>query len=95
MRRGLTVGVCVVLLIACGIGCLSWLREYRETHEPSKLAFAEYCAHCHGHALQGGKLGPPLIGVELQNGDSTAALIRAIGGGYPELHGARLEGPGM
>ena len=84
MRRGLTVGVCVVLLIACGIGCLSWLREYRETHEPSKLAFAEYCAHCHGHALQGGKLGPPLIGVELQNGDSTAALIRAIGGGYPE-----------
>jgi len=45
------------------------------------LAFAEQCAGCHGDALQGGELAPPLIGVELQNGDTTAAPIRAIAGG--------------
>ena len=35
-------------------------------------------------ALQGGELGPPLVESELQNGDSTEALIFSIGAGYPE-----------
>ncbi len=84
MRRWLAVGICAGLSMVFGVGCLSWWMERRETHEPSLLAFGEHCASCHGSELQGGELGPPLIGVELQNGDSTEALIRAIGGGYPE-----------
>ena len=84
MRRSLIVGVCVALLMVFVAGCLSWYMARRETHEPSLLAFAEQCAVCHGNALQGGELGPPLIGVELRNGDSTPALIRSIGSGYPE-----------
>lgn len=84
MRRGGIIAILPVLLLVCGAGCLSWWMERRETHEPSLLAFGQYCASCHGGALEGGELGPPLVDVELPNGDSTEALIRAIGGGYPE-----------
>ncbi len=84
MRRCLIVGVCVALLIVFSLGCVSWWLERRETHEPSLLAFAEHCASCHGSELEGSDLGPPLVGVDLQNGDSTEALIRAVGAGYPE-----------
>ena len=84
MKRGALVGVCVVGLIVVSGGCLSWWMERRETREPSRLAFAEYCATCHGPSLEGTDRGPALVDVELQNGDSTPALLRSIGGGYPE-----------
>lgn len=84
MRSWFKAGIGFVFLLVFGVGCVSWYMERRETHEPSKLAFAEYCASCHGDALQGAELGPPLVGADLQNGDSTKALIRAIYGGYPE-----------
>ncbi|MGB0620456.1 MAG: PQQ-dependent sugar dehydrogenase [Myxococcota bacterium] len=84
MRRGGIVGVCALLLVAFGVGCLSWMMERRETQEPSLLAFGEYCASCHGPDLRGGELGPPLVDVTLQYGESTEALIRSIGAGFPE-----------
>ena len=84
MRWWWKAGVGVALSLVCGVGCAAWWLARREAREPSKLAFAEHCASCHGEALQGGALGPPLVGTELQNGDSTEALIFAIGAGYPE-----------
>ncbi|MEM7413750.1 MAG: PQQ-dependent sugar dehydrogenase [Myxococcota bacterium] len=83
MRWWWKAGLSAALALVFGVGCVAWYLERRETREPSKLAFAEHCAACHGDALQGGELGPPLTG-ELQNGDSTKALMFSIGAGYPE-----------
>ena len=84
MRLWLKAVIGIAILLVFGMGCLSWYLERSETHEPSMLAFAETCAACHGNALQGGKLGPPLVGEGLRHGDSTEALIRSIHSGYPE-----------
>jgi glucose/arabinose dehydrogenase len=84
MRWWWKAGIGVALSLVFGVGCAAWWLARREAREPSRLAFAEHCASCHGDGLQGGELGPPLVGAELQNGDSTEALIFSIGAGYPE-----------
>ena len=84
MRWWWKAGIGVALSLVFGVGCAAWWLARREAREPSRLAFAEHCASCHGDELQGGELGPPLVGAELQNGDSTEALIFAIGAGFPE-----------
>jgi glucose/arabinose dehydrogenase/cytochrome c553 len=55
-----------------------------DTEEGFELVFAENCAVCHGDTLQGAAQGVPLVGVDLQYGDSIEALSQSIAGGYPE-----------
>lgn len=40
--------------------------------------YAEVCSSCHGDALQGTGLGNPLVGVELNNGNSVEEIVRSI-----------------
>ena len=48
------------------------------------MAYAEYCAQCHGPALEGTELGPALVDAPLQHGSGTDALIEIISSGLPE-----------
>jgi mono/diheme cytochrome c family protein len=40
--------------------------------------YQENCSSCHGDTLTGTPLGPPLVGVDLQSGDSVADISRII-----------------
>lgn len=84
MRTLLTVVAGVVALLAIAIVAAFWWYTTRDAREPSRLAYAEHCATCHGAELEGGDRGPPLVNVALQNGDSADALMRSIGAGFPE-----------
>ena len=67
------------VLIAAG---LTWFIATYEAREPSRLAYGEHCADCHGADLNGSAQGPALVGAPLKRGDSTAALIAAIAEGH-------------
>jgi glucose/arabinose dehydrogenase/cytochrome c553 len=55
------------------------------TKDPFTVLYAVECSTCHGLDLLGTPtLGPPLLGGELQHGDSVAELHRSISEGYPE-----------
>jgi len=45
--------------------------------------YAENCAVCHGEKLEGAAQGTPLVGVELNKGDSLIELKRSISDGAP------------
>ena len=61
--------VCLALLVVVAAGLNWYIRTYDE-REPSRVAFADHCADCHGQALEGTHLGPALTGRELVHGDS-------------------------
>jgi len=46
--------------------------------------YQENCASCHGESLEGTGIGPALVGVELQNGDSVEEIVASITKGFPE-----------
>ncbi|MDP6437155.1 MAG: PQQ-dependent sugar dehydrogenase [Gammaproteobacteria bacterium] len=46
--------------------------------------FNENCGACHGEDLQGAPLGGPLVGVDLQHGDSVKEIANSIATGFPE-----------
>lgn len=46
--------------------------------------YAETCSSCHGNDLRGTTLGTPLLGVELENGESVNDIKRSISVGNPE-----------
>ena len=77
--RWLACGLCLVVLC---IGTVFWYVNGRDAAEPSRLAFSEHCAGCHGAALGGSDLGPDLTGT-LINGSSTPALIASIAAHQP------------
>ena len=54
--------------------------ETRNAREPSRLAFQEYCASCHGTDLKGSDQAPSLIGRELSLLANHQALMAAISG---------------
>ena len=56
-----TLFLLLAALVAYGI----WYFETRNAREPSRLAFQEYCASCHGTDLKGSDKAPSLIGREL------------------------------
>ena len=58
-----------------------WYFQTREAREPSKLAFQEHCASCHGVDLKGTVGGPSLIDRPLSIIDDYQILIDAMRGG--------------
>ena len=72
----LTLFLLLAALVAYGI----WYFETRNAREPSRLAFQEYCASCHGTDLKGSDKAPSLIGRELSLLANHQALMAAISG---------------
>ena len=69
---------CLALLLVAAVAGNWYIRTYDE-REPSRVAFADHCAECHGRALEGTSEGPALIDRALTYGDSTPDLIASIG----------------
>ena len=46
--------------------------------------FQDNCAVCHGESLEGAAQGTPLVGVELQKGDTVDEISRSIAEGSPQ-----------
>ena len=57
---------------------MTWFLKTYDAREPSRLAYADYCASCHGLNLEGTDSGPPLMGTGLVNGSGTQHLISSI-----------------
>ena len=75
-KTTLSLAVLIAGLMAYGL----WYFQTRDAREPSKLAFREYCAGCHGVDLTGGADGPPLIGRDAIFPSNHQALMRSISG---------------
>ena len=56
--------ITVILLTVClaAGGWLFWYLSTRESREPSRNAYAEHCAGCHGSRLQGTSSARALVG---------------------------------
>jgi glucose/arabinose dehydrogenase len=46
--------------------------------------YQQECAVCHGEALQGAAQGTPLVGIDLKNGNSLAAITKSTAEGAPD-----------
>ena len=84
MSLGIRVTLALLALLLAGGGAGAWFYKTRDAREPSRLAYAEHCAQCHGPALEGTELGPALVDAPLQHGSGTDALIEIISSGLPE-----------
>ena len=84
MRSWVKGLILVAVVIGAAAGYAAWWLGTRDAREPSRVAYAEHCASCHGSALEGTDLGPALVGAPLQHGDGTDALLQSIGAGFPE-----------
>lgn len=92
MRWLLRTAFALVVLLTIGAAAGFWFYQTRDAREPSRLAFAEHCAQCHGAELEGTDLGPALVGVSLQHGDDTESLIAMVRLGVPERGMPAWEG---
>ncbi|TGD76207.1 hypothetical protein E4634_01285 [Mangrovimicrobium sediminis] len=68
----------LALLLALIAGGATWYLSTSDQREPSKLAFAEHCADCHGDGLQGTSAGPDLVSGALAHGDTVPQLMASI-----------------
>ena len=55
-----------------------WYLDTSDQREPSRVAYLEHCAGCHGATLEGNVGGPTLAARELDGGDATPALVERI-----------------
>lgn len=78
MRWLKRVAAIVVALLAVLAGVLYWYLGTYDEREPSRVAYAQNCARCHGAALEGGDRGPLLSRGVLNGGDSTPELTASI-----------------
>ena len=77
--RTLKQAVCVAAVIAvAGAAAQDGARSYRDR------LYANHCAVCHGERLEGAAQGTPLVGAELQQGDTVDAIAKSIAQGSPE-----------
>lgn len=83
----------IILFLAAAAG-LYWYISGMEKREPSRVAYGEHCASCHGKQLEGSTLGPSLLASTPEFGDGIDGLIRSIAGG-PAEHGAYGWGDGF
>ena len=51
--------------------------------DPFVALYNDRCALCHGEDLFGAAQGTPLVGIELNHGDSVEAIAKSIGDGFP------------
>ena len=75
LKRALVVLVVLGVLAFAGF---YWYVSTYDAREPSRVAFAEHCASCHGPALEGTPEGPALMTGPLRHGDSVDALVSSI-----------------
>lgn len=66
----------LILTAVVGVNVLlfSWIMPQDKFSAP----YQENCSSCHGNTLTGTPLGPALVGVDLQSGDSVADISRII-----------------
>lgn len=90
-RVGLALPVLVLVIWACALAYL----QAREAWEPSKLAYQEHCAGCHGKALEGSDSAPSLLGGPLTLINDYERLMAAMSGGEgaPSSHDWRTKLP--
>jgi cytochrome c553 len=84
-RVGLALPVLVLVIWACALAYL----QAREAWEPSKLAYQEHCAGCHGKALEGSDSAPSLLGGPLTLINDYESLMAAMSGGEGAPSSAR------
>ena len=89
VRSLLVVGVLAVGAVLAG----RWYLQTYDEREPSRVAFAQQCAQCHGDLLQGTAEGPDLMAARLQHGDSVAALMDSIVSRHPQFPAAESQSP--
>ena len=70
----------VFLLLATLVVIVLW----SPVTDPFVAQFEKNCAACHGEDLKGTNIGPALVGVELQHGDSVAEISQSIANGFPQ-----------
>jgi glucose/arabinose dehydrogenase len=85
MRRWHKVSITLLVLLALSGAAIAWFLGSYGSREPSRLAYAEYCASCHGVALEGSDSGPALVNRALDGGDTAKALTASIGD-HPRTH---------
>ena len=84
MKR--TTTILLVLVTFTGLTAMAgyWYVSRLDSREPSKIAFIENCATCHGHELQGTATEPGLKAM-LKGGESANELTRKILEQHPDL----------
>ena len=78
LNRWHKTGPVLAALVLTVAALMTWYLKTYDAREPSRMAYANYCASCHGERLQGTGSGPPLIGAELVGGGGTQQLISSI-----------------
>jgi glucose/arabinose dehydrogenase len=71
----------LLILLALSVllgAAIAWYLASFDSREPSRLAYLEHCAGCHGADLSGTATGSALIDRELAYGADAEALIRSI-----------------
>jgi aldose sugar dehydrogenase len=72
------------LLLLIGISIAAYLYT-GGPEDPFVATYENNCTNCHGRDLEGvPTLGPALLGINLQHGDSVAELSKNIAHGFPE-----------
>jgi glucose/arabinose dehydrogenase/cytochrome c553 len=80
--RKILVILTVIALLAFGV---YWFVRDGGMVDPFVANYEDHCSSCHGADLEGRpSLGPPLIRVELAQGDSVADLSKSIANGFPD-----------
>ena len=77
--------VILALLIAAAVIGVNWYLSTDDEREPSRVAFGEHCASCHGVDLDGTSTGPALVEMRLQHGEGIVELTASINGLEHEL----------
>ena len=76
--------LCLLALVVIATFVAYWYASSRDEREPSKLAFLEHCASCHGTSLGGTVDGPSLM-ARLQGGEAPEQLISSVNKHHFEL----------
>lgn len=77
----IAIGIAALVTLLAAFGY--WFVATRDSREPSRVAWNEHCASCHGGALQGTERGPGLT-EELAHGGTVPELMTSITDGIPD-----------
>jgi len=84
LKRWQKISLSLVLLTASVLVYGIWYHYTRDAREPSRLAFQDHCAACHGVDLRGTEAAPSLVGRALTYGEGHGELMQAISG-HPDM----------